>query len=326
MNRSSFAVLRTLSLGVSLAIAGSAAAQQDYPNKTIRLIAPNPPGGSTTIYGRLIGQKLTEAFGQQVILDNRGGGNGLIGGELVAKAPPDGYTLEQVSSTHYITPLLIRAPYDPIKDFTTVATYVRNETVLVVNPGVPAKNLREFIALAKSKPGALNYASSGGGSPLHLSGALFEQVAGVHMQHIPYKGGGPALTDLIGGQVQLSFQTPVASIGHIKGGRLRALAISGDKRSPSMSEVPTFAEAGLPGFTALAGYQGIIAPAGTPAAIVNKLSAEIAKIVAMPDFIQKLADQAAEPYYTKPEQFGALVKEDTARFIKVIKDANIKVD
>ncbi len=326
MNRSSFAVLRTLSLGVSLAIAGSAAAQQDYPNKTIRLIAPNPPGGSTTIYGRLIGQKLTEAFGQQVILDNRGGGNGLIGGELVAKAPPDGYTLEQVSSTHYITPLLIRAPYDPIKDFTTVATYVRNETVLVVNPGVPAKNLREFIALAKSKPGALNYASSGGGSPLHLSGALFEQVAGVHMQHIPYKGGGPALTDLIGGQVQLSFQTPVASIGHIKGGRLRALAISGDKRSPSMPDAPTFAEAGLPGFTALAGYQGIIAPAGTPAAIVNKLSAEIGKIVAMPDFIQKLADQAAEPYYTRPEQFGALVKEDTARFIKVIKDANIKVD
>jgi tripartite-type tricarboxylate transporter receptor subunit TctC len=155
---------------------------------------------------------------------------------------------------------------------------------------------------------------------------LFEQVAAVQMQHVPYKGGGPALTDLIGGQVQLSFQTPVASISHVKSGRLRALAITGDKRSPSMPQVPTFAEAGLPGFSALAGYQGLIAPAGTPIAIVNKLSAEIAKIVTMPDFIQKLAEQAAEPFYTTPEQYAALVKADTARFIKVIKDANIKVD
>ncbi len=326
MSKFSHAVMRMLALGMFLTFAGAAAAQQDYPNRVIRLISPNPPGGSTTIYGRLIGQKLTEAFGQQVILDNRGGGNGLIGGDLVAKAAPDGYTLEQVSSTHYITPLLIRAPYDPIKDFTPVSTYVRNETVLVIYPGVPAKNLREFIALAKAKPGELNYASSGGGSPLHLSGALFEQVAKVHMQHVPYKGGGPALTDLIGGQVELSFQTPVASISHVKSGRLRALAITGDKRSPSMPEVPTFAEAGLPGFSALAGYQGIIAPAGTPSAIVTKLSAEIAKIVTMPDFIQRLADQAAEPFYTTPEQYAALVKADTARFIKVIKDANIKVD
>ena len=326
MSKFRLAPVRMLTLSVFVAVSAAATAQQAYPNKVIRLISPNPPGGSTTLYGRLIGQKLSDALGQQVILDNRGGGNGLIGGDIVAKAAPDGYTLEQVSSTHYITPLLIPAPYDPIKDFVTVATYVRNETVLVVYPGVPAKNLQEFIALAKSKPDELNYASSGGGSPLHLSGALFELVASVKMQHIPYKGGGPAVTDLIGGQVQLSFQTPIATIAHIKSGRLRAIAITGDKRSPSLPQVPTFAEGGLPAFTALAGYQGILAPAGTPAVIVNRLSAEIAKIVTMPDFIEKLAEQAAEPFYTTPEQFSALVKTDTARFVKIIKDAHIKVD
>ena len=312
--------------GVLMGFCGSVAAQQSYPNKVIRLISPNAPGGSTTLYGRLIGQKLSEAWGQQVILENRGGGNGYIGGEAVAKSAPDGYTLEQVSTTHYITPLLIPAPYDPIKDFATVGTYVRNETILVVFPGVPAKNLQELIALAKLKPGGLDYASSGGGSPMHLAGALFEVAAGVKMQHIPYKGGGPAVTDLIGGQVQLSFQIPITVIPHIKGGRLRAVAITGDKRAPGLPQVPTFAESGLPGFEGVGGYQGILAPAGTPAAIVNKLSAEIAKIVTMPDFIQKLAEQGAEPFFTTPEQFGALTKADSASFAKIIKEAGIKLD
>jgi len=317
-------VVRTLAAVALLALASATDAQQDYPNRPIRLIIPNPPGGSTTFYGRLFGQKLSEALGQQVIVDNRGGGNGLIGGDALAKSPPDGYTLEIVSSTHYLTPLLIPAPYDPIKDFTTVAAYARNETVLVVYPGLPAKNLRDFIALAKAKPGQLNYASSGGGSPLHLAGELFELVAGVKMQHIPYKGGGPAVTDLIGGQVQLSFQTPIAVTAHVKGGRLRALAITGKSRG--LPQVPTFAEAGLAGYYGLAGYQGIVAPAGTPRAIVNKLSAEVAKIVASQDFIDKVTEQGAEPGYANPEQYGALVKTDTARFAKLIKDANIKID
>ena len=318
--------LRVVALGVVMGLAGPVTAQQDYPNKPLRLIIPNPPGGSTTFYGRLFSQKLSEAVGQQVIVDNRGGGNGLIGGDALAKSPPDGYTLEIVSSTHYITPLLIPAPYDPIKDFTTVAGYARNETVLVVYPGVPAKNLREFIALAKAKPGQFNYASSGGGSPLHLAGAFFEQVAGVKIEHIPYKGGGPAVTDLIGGQVQLSFQAPMSVTAHIKSGRLRALAITGKERSRGLPLVPTFAEAGLPEFIGLAGTQGILAPAGTPAAIVNKLSAEIAKIVAMPDFIEKVTEQGAIPSYVNPEAYGAMTKADTAKFIKLIKDANIKID
>lgn len=326
MHRFWLVMMRMLTVGMLLAAAGYAGAQDTYPNRVVRIISPNPPGGSTTFYGRLIGQKLSEALGQQVILENRGGGNGLIGGDAVARAAPDGYTLEQVSSTHLITPLLIPAPYDPIKDFTQVATYVRNETILVVNPGLPAKTFQEFLALAKAKPGDLNYASSGGGSPLHLSGALFEQVAGVHLQHIPYKGGGPAVTDLIGGQVQLSFQTPVAVMSHVKSGKLRGLAITGERRLPNLPQVPTFIEAGLPTFAALSGHQGLIAPAGTSTAIVSRLSAEIAKIVTLPDFIQKLAEQGAEPFFSTPEQYAAMVRADTAKFIKIIKDANIKID
>ena len=326
MSRCFIFAMRVLAFGMLLAIAGAAAAQQTYPNKPIRLISPNPPGGSTTLWGRLIGQKLTEAWGQQVILDNRGGGNGLIGGDAVAKAAPDGYTLEQVSSTHLITPLLIPAPYDPIKDFAPVATYVRNETILVAYPGVSAKNLQELIALAKSKPGELNYASSGGGSPLHLAGVLFEEVTGVKIQHIPYKGGGPAVTDLIGGQVQLSFQTPVAVMSHVKSGRLKALAITGDKRSVNLPQVPTFAEAGLPAFYALAGAQGILAPAGTPADIINKLANEIARIAATPDFIEKVIAQGAIPHYSNPAQMAEMMKADTAKFARLIKLGNIQID
>jgi tripartite-type tricarboxylate transporter receptor subunit TctC len=315
-----------LACAVFLAIAVPAGAQQAYPNKPVRLISPNPPGGSTTFYGRLIAQKLTDAWGQQVILDNRGGGNGFIAGEIVAKSVPDGYTLEIVTGTHLIAPLLIPAPYDTIKDFVQIASFVRNETILVVHPTLPVSTLQEFIALAKSRPGQLDYATSGSGSPLHLSGVWFEQLAGVKMLPVPYKGGGPAVTDLIGGQVHASFQTPVAVIPHVRAGRLKPIAITGEKRLGNLPQVPTFAESGLPEFRSVSGSQGIIAPAGTPASIVNKIANDIAKIVAMPDFIQTLIDQGADPTYSNPEQYAAHTKADVARFAKLIKDAGIKLE
>jgi len=320
------AMMRVVAVCVLMGLAGAAAAQQAYPNRPVRLISPNAPGGSTTLLGRIIAQKLTERLGQQVILENRAGGNGFIAGEAVAKSPPDGYTLLIITNTHLITPLLIPAPYDTVKDFAPVGQFARNETILVVHPSVPANSLQEFIALAKSKPGQLNYASSGGGSPLHLSTVLFERMTGVTMQHIPYKGGGPGVIDLIGGQVQLSFQTPIAVTGHVKAGRLKALAITGKQRSPGLPQVPIFIEAGLPGFDGISSAQGIIAPVGTPREIINKLAAEIANVVAMPDTKEKLIDQGAEPFTSTPEQFAATIKTDIARFAKLIKEANIKID
>ncbi len=301
-------------------------AQQGYPNKPIWLISPNPPGGNTTLLGRLIAQKLTESWGQQVIVDNRAGGNGIIGGLALAKSPPDGYSIMIVTSTHIITPLLLATPYDPIKDFTPVGTLASTETILVIHPSVPAKNLQELIALARSRPGQLNYSSSGNGSPLHLAGELFDMVTGVRIQHIPYKGGGPAMNDLIGGQVQLSFQAPIAVIPHIKSGKLKAIAITGKNRSAVLPHVPTFAEAGLPDFTVVGGWFGILAPAATPAHIIDKLSTEIARILAAPDTRERIVAQGMDPFISTPDQFAALLTASTAKVAKIIKTANVKPD
>lgn len=318
------AAVRTVFLGVLMAIAGPVAAQQVYPNKPIRLIVPYPPGGSNNVLARLIGQKLTENAGQPVAVDNRPGGNTVIGSEAMVKSAPDGYTLMLTSITHVINPNLYPdVPYDAVKDFATVCTVASTEEVLVVHPSLPARNLREFIALAKSKPGQLNYSSSGGGNLNHLAAAMFGIMTGVTMQHIPYKGGGPALTDIIAGQVQLGFQVPVNVIPHIRSGRVRALAITGQTRLASLPQLPTFAEEGLPDFEARAWF-GIFAPAGTPNAIIDKLSTEIARILALPDIKEKLAGQGLDPFISTPEQFSALVKADLVRYANVIKAANIK--
>lgn len=320
------APIRLLVLSLLLAFAGSASAQQGYPNKPIRFIVPYAPGGSTSNVARLIGQKLTEAWGQQVIIDNRPGGNTVIGSEALAKSPPDGYTISLAASTHATIPhLLASLPYDPIKDFTPVATLVTTQLVLVLHPSVPANNLQEFIALAKSKPGQLNFASVGTGSSTHLAGELFNIVAGVKMQQVPYKGTAPALTDLIGGQVQLNFDTPITSIPHIKSGKLKAIAITGKTRLAALPQVPTFAEAGLPNYDFQI-WMGVLAPAGTPKEIVNKLNTEIAKILTMPDMKEKLVSQGLDPLISTPDQFAALIKSDMTKFGQVIKTANIKLE
>jgi tripartite-type tricarboxylate transporter receptor subunit TctC len=321
-----FAELARISaFGLLLALAGPALAQQDYPNKPIRFIVPFPPGGSTTIIARLFGQKLTESWGQQVIVDNRGGGNTIIGSEALVKSPPDGYTILLVTATHVINPSLLTTPYDALKDFAPVATVVGTETMLVVSNAVPANNLREFIALAKAKPGQLNFGSSGSGTSNHLMGELFCIVAGVKIQHVPYKGAGPALVDLIGGQVQMFTNNGAPLIPLIKSGKIKGMAISGEARSPAVPQVPTFTEAGLPGVN-MNTWQGILAPAGTPKAVIDKLAQEIARILAMPDFKEKLASNGADPFINTPEQFAALMKTDLARYAKLIKEANIKLE
>ena len=302
-----------------------ALAQQNYPNKPIRFVTPYAAGGSTSIVARMIGEKFTEAWGQQVLIDSRGGGNTVIGTDNVAKSPPDGYSIIYVAMTHVIIPQLLQAPYDPIRDFAPVASFDMAEEMLVVHPSMPVNTLKEFIALAKAKPGTINYASAGSGGVNHLAGEFFNNLAGVKLQHIPYKGAAPAIVDLIGGQVQSSFVVPINVISHVKSGKLRGIAVSGNKRLPLLPQVPTFTEAGLPGYD-VGFWRGVLAPAGTPKAIVDKLSAEMARISAMPDIREKLISQGQEPFYTNPEKFMEVMKMDMAKYARIIKASNIKLD
>lgn len=323
--RSFAAIARILFASQLVVFVGFAAAQQAYPNKPIRMIVPYPPGGSSDPLARLVGQKLTESWGQQVIIDNRGGGNTVIGTEAVARSVPDGYTILFVGSPHVVNPNLFPTPYDAIKDFAPVATVTRNETILVVHPSVPVGHLQELIAFAKSRPGQLNYATSSIGGSTHLAAAIFESRVGVRMQHVPYKGGGPALADLVGGQVQLMFATPPPSIPHVKSGRLKAIAVSGESRFRALPQVPTFTEGGLPGMD-MKSWWGVLAPAGTPKAIIDKLSAEIARILDMPEISEKIVNMGANALTSTPEQFAALMKVDFERFAKIIKTANIRLE
>ena len=326
MKKFSTSVAPLLSAALLLALAGAAAAQQDYPNKPIRFITPFAPGGTTSVLARLIGQKLTDSWGQPVLVDNRPGGNTVIGSEVLVKSPPDGYTIMLVANTHVINPLLIpNLPYDTVKDFAPVSTLTSSETVLVLHPSVPANNLQELIALAKSKPGQLNYATTGSGTVTHVEGELFNMMAGVKTQHVPYKGGAPAITDLIGGQVQMTFNVPIALVTHIKSGRLKAMAITGEARFSALPQVPTFSEAGLPGFD-LKWWYGVLAPAATPRAILDRLSTEIARILGVPDFKEKLDSQGMQAFISTPEQFAAMMKAETAKYGRIIKTANIKFE
>jgi len=320
------AMVRMVMVGVLTAVAGSVAAQQDYPNKPIRLITPYPPGGGTTVVARLIAQKLTESWGQQVLVDNRGGGNTIIGTEIGARSPHDGYTITFVDSALAILPNLYPTlPYDTLRDFAPIASLTRIPFMLVLHPSLPANNLDEFIALARSKPGKLNYASSGSGGQGHLAMEMFSILTGVKMQHVPYKGGGPALTDLLGGQVQLHFNVPINLISPVKSGRLKAIAISGESRLAALPQMPTFIEAGLPNFD-VTYWQGLVFPAGTPKPIIDKMSSEIAKILAMPDIREKLVSQGADPLISNPDQFAALIKAETTKYANVVKTANVKID
>lgn len=323
--RSCTVLAHILTVAVLAVFSGAFAAEQNYPNKPIRWVTPYPPGGSTTALSRLIGEKLSEAFGRPVVIDNRPGGNTVIGVDAVAKAAPDGYTILLAGNTQIVLKLLMRPPYDIFKDFTPVTIIANTNYILVVNPSLPANNLQEFIAYAKARPGQLNVASVASGSSQHLMLELFNILAGVKMQHIPYKGGAQGIIDLMGGQVQASFSNANNVIPQIKAGKLKGLAITGNKRTAALPELPTYAEGGLPGYDPK-NWQGILAPAGTPRAIVTRLSDEVAKILAMPDISEKLVNSGMEPFHTGPEKMAAQMKADHAETARVIKAANIKLE
>ncbi len=302
-----------------------AEAQTAYPNRPIRFITPFAPGGITTLLAHLVGQKLTEAWSQPVIVDNRPGGNTIIGTETLARAQPDGYTLILTTNSHVIVPHLQKVPFDPLKDFAPIGTLSSNETIMLIHPAVPANTLQELIALAKSRPGKLNYASLGSGGIQHLSSEMFNLVAGISVQPIPYKGAGPAITALIGGQVHMSIQGTATSLPQIRSGKLKGLAITGAQRWSQLPQVPTFAEAGLPGYD-MKYWQAVLAPGGTPKPVVDKLAAEIGRIQASAEVRDKLVSQGLDPWITPSAQFGAVLQSELAKYGKIIKAANIKLE
>lgn len=311
-------------LGV-LATATSRA--QTYPTRAITLIVPFPAGGTTDILGRFVGQALSAAWNQPVVIENRGGAGGNIGAAAVAKAAPDGYTLlVGTVGTHAINAsLYARMPYDTLKDFAPVTQIASVPNMLVVTPSLPVGSVTDLIAYAKANPGKLNMASSGNGTSIHLSGELFKVMTGVDMVHVPYKGSAPALNDLMGGQVQLMFDNMPSALPQVKGGTLKALAVTTATRSPAMPDLPTVAEAGVPGFEASSWF-GIFAPAGTPREIVAKLQTEIARILKSPEMTERLAQQGAVAVGNTPDAFGAYVQSELIKWAGVVKASGARVD
>jgi len=291
------------------------------------MIVPFPAGGATDIVGRLVAQKLTEGMGQQVIVDNRGGAGGTIGSDVAAKAPTDGYNiLVGTSSTHAIAAsLYAKLPYDPVRDFTPVTLLATATILLAVHPSVPARNIKELIALGKPEPNAVSYASSGNGGISHLIGEHFKSVGGIQMLHVPYKGDTPALVDLASGQVSLMFGTAVSFLPYVKTGRLIALAVTNPKRSPVVPDVPTVAESGLPGFEALQWF-GVYAPAGTPREIVTRLNTEIAKVLRMPEIRERFAGLGADVAGGSAEDFAAFQRAEVVKWTKIVKASGAKID
>jgi tripartite-type tricarboxylate transporter receptor subunit TctC len=320
---------RTANTLVALALAAfaSAANAQAWPSKPIKWIVPFAPGGTTDILARTISEKLSQALGQPVIVENKPGAGGGVGAEFTAKAPPDGYTIMGGTiSTHAINASLYKnLPYDPVKDFAPITLIVRLPNLLVVHPDVPAKNVAELIALMKANPAKYTFASSGNGTSQHLSGELFKAMAGVDMQHIPYKGSPPALQDVVGGQVTMTFDNITTAWPLAKAGKLRALAVTTAKRSSIAPDVPTLAESGLAGYE-VGSWQGAFAPAGTPPEIVKRLNAEMVKIINMPDVKEKLVGLGAEPVANTSEEFGALVKAEIVKWADVVKKSGARVD
>ena len=319
-------LLLTLLLAPLLAAPGPSFGQA-YPNKPIKLVIPFPPGGPLDLAGRAIGQKLSDAWGQPVVVENRPGAGGNIGADAVAKSPPDGYTLVMGAlSTHAVNPhLFAKMPYDALKDFAPVTLVATTPNVLVVNAAVPANDVRELIALARASPGKLSFASGSNGSAGHLAGELFKTLAGIDIVHVPYKGGAPAMQDLLGGQVQFMFDNLANSTAQMKAGKLKAFAVTTAKRSTLAPELPTMAEVGVPGFD-ISTWYGIMAPAGTPPEIVRKLNTEIVKILGADDMREKLKAQGAEPAPMSPEEFAAFIRAEWTKYAKIVKDSGAKVD
>ena len=311
---------------VSLALLTGAAVAQQYPSKTVRVVIPWPPGGSNDVVGRIVLQKVGELMGQQFIVDNRGGAAGSIGADVAAKAPPDGYTLMVHSTSHVGNAHLYKKlPYDTLKDFTGVALLAAQPGALTVHPSLPVKTVKDFIALAKNRPGTINYSSSGNGSAPHLSMALLVSMSGINIVHVPYKGGAPQVTALVSGETQASLATVSTVLMHVQSGRLRTLGVSSAKRTATMPEVPTIAEAGVPGYE-MSPWIGVFVPAATPRELIVRLNGEINKALKSPDVSQLLASQALDALGGTPEEFDARIKLDYEKYAKLIKLTGAKVD
>jgi tripartite-type tricarboxylate transporter receptor subunit TctC len=315
-------------IAIALAIAANASAadRQTYPARPVRLIVPFAPGGSNDIMARIVAQKFSESMGQQVVVDNRAGASGIVGTELAAQAAPDGYTLLMMSLTFAVNPSLFRKlPYDTHRDFTPVTLVASAPLMLVVHPSVGAKSVPELVNVAKTSPGKLNFGSGGPGTTPHLAGEMFAMMAGVKMVHVPYKGGGPALTDLIAGHIQLMLENIPSTLPLAKSGKLRALAVTSLKRSPLVPDLPTLDEAGLKGYE-IVGWNGLFVPAGTPGAIVARIHAETRKALAQPDVKDRLVTLGAEGVGSSPQEFRAFVQAEIAKWARVVKQAGLRIE
>ena len=312
-----------LALTLALTVSVSRPAAAEYPDRPVRLIIPFPPGGSNDVVGRLVASQLSEKLGHKVYVDNRGGAGGVIGTEAAASAAPDGYTLLVVSIAHAVNPALYTLKYDPIKSFTPISIMATGPNVLAVNPGLPVKNVKELVALAKEKPGTIDYASAGVGSFQHLGGELFKLVAGVNLQHVPYKGGGPAMQDVIAGHVKVMFSSLVQTTPFIQSGQLRALGVGGTKRNPVLPDVPTIQEAGVPGYVA-DNWWGIVAPAGLPKPIVEKLYKDIQEVLKSKELTEAFAREGAEAVTMTSDEFAKYMENEIVKWGRVVKEGNIR--
>ena len=315
-----------LTFSITLMILGAhAASAQNYPSKPVRIVVPFPPGGSADTVARVIAQKLGPALGQQVVVDNRGGAAGIIGAEHVAKSAPDGYTLLDAASSQAVNPALRKLPFDTLKDFTPITMLFVAPNVLVAHPSLPVNSIADLIRLAKAHAAQITYASAGTGSAPHMAGELFNYLTKVNLTHVPYKGGGPAIADLMGGHVQLSFLNIGTSLPYIKNGKLKGIAVTSAKRSRSAPQFPTIAESGVPGYE-LFEWNALFAPAGTPAEIVAQLNTEVLKVLAAPDVQERLFQLGTEPAGGTPEQLGSYIRREVAKWDKVVKAMGIKAD
>ncbi len=320
-------LFRTIALLFALLVVAGPVAAQQYPAKPIRMIIGFPPGGGTDIIGRIVGQRLSETLGQQILPDNRGGASGQIAAELTAKAPPDGYTvmMAHIAAISILPSLISKLPYDPQKDFAAISLVAIGPNLLVVHPSVPARSVKELVALAKARPGQLHYASPGAGTVQHLSGELFKLQARVDMLHVPYKGSGQSIVDLIAGHVHLDFDSVPPVLPHVRSGRLRALAVTSEKRFSILPDIPTVNEGGVPGFD-MSTWWGLVAPAAVSKDIIARLQIETVKLLRQPDVKEKIAFAGADTVGNTADQFGAFIRSETAKYARIVKDANIKID
>ena len=314
-----------MAAGFVLAAASPAFSQSDYPNRPVRLIIPFPPGGSNDVVGRMIGDQLSKQLGKQVVIDNRAGAGGVIGTELAAKEKPDGYTLLVISLAHAVNPWLYKLPYDPIKAFAPIGVMGSGPNVVVVHPDLPVHSIKELVALAKQKPGDIQYASAGIGSFQHLGGELFKLEAGVDMLHVPFKGGGPAMIDVVGGHTKVMFSSLVQTTPHIKTGKLRAIGVGSKERSKVLPDVPSVAEAGVPTYEAV-NWWGIVAPAGTPQPIIDRLHAALTASQDTAEVEKQFAAEGAVVVKKSPAEFGAFMESEMKKWEQVVKKGGIKAE